>query len=99
MYQGRTQEFIQVVTFFFKRLLPHPLPVVPENHPETINSTDPGGGSQHSPPVMVNLCKKVPGKKVSGNKTLEKRPNFIKSSEKMSLEIKSCVLDFRDFFS
>ena len=76
MYQGRTQEFIQVVTFFFKRLLPHPLPVVPENHPETINSTDPGGGSQHSPPVMVNLCKKVPGKKVSGNKTLEKKTEF-----------------------
>ena len=39
-----------------------------------------------------NLCKKVPGKKVSGKKpgikTLEKSPNFLKSLEKMSLEIK-----------
>jgi len=31
-------------------------------------------------------------------KTLEKSPNFIKSFEKMSLEIKSCVLDSLDFF-
>ena len=47
---------------------------------------------------VLNLCKKVPRKKVSGKKnleikTLEKSPNFLKSLEKMSLEIKSCVLD------
>ena len=49
-----------------------------------------------------NLCKKVPGKEVSEKnveiKTLEKSPNFLKSFEKMSLEIKSCVLDSWDFF-
>jgi len=32
-------------------------------------------------------------------KTLEKSLNFIKSLEKMSPEIKSCVLDSWDFFS
>ena len=50
-----------------------------------------------------NLSKKVPGKKVSGkkpgNKTLEKSPNFLKSFEKVSLEIKSCVLDSWNFFT
>ena len=40
----------------------------------------------------MNLCKKVPGKKVTGDKNL-------KSLEKMSLEIKSRVLDSWDFFS
>ena len=29
---------------------------------------------------------------------MEKSPNFLKSLEKMSLEIKSCVLDSWDFF-
>ena len=51
----------------------------------------------------TNLCKKVPGKKFLEKnleiKTLEKSPNFIKSLGKMSLEIKSCVLDSWDFFS
>ena len=52
----------------------------------------------------MNLCKKVPGKKVSEKKTLEiktfeKSPNFVKFLEKMSLEIKSCVLDSGDYFS
>ena len=50
-----------------------------------------------------NLCKKVPRKKVSGKNleinTLEKNPNFIKFLKKMSLEIKSCVLDSWDIFS
>ena len=49
-----------------------------------------------------NLCKKVPGKKFLEKnleiKTLEKSPNFLKSLEKMSLEIKSCVLGSWDFF-
>ena len=31
-------------------------------------------------------------------KILEKSPNFLKSLEKMSLEIKSCVSDSWDFF-
>ena len=53
--------------------------------------------------LLKNLCKKAQGKKVSGKKnpeikTLEKSPNFIKSLEKMSLEIKSCVLDSWAFF-
>ena len=56
-----------------------------------------GGGGK------LNLCKKFPGKKVSGKKqleikTLEKSPNFIKSLEKLSVEIKSGVLDSQDFF-
>ena len=50
----------------------------------------------------MNLCKKVPGKsswkKNLEIKTLEKYPNFLKSLEKMSLEIKSCVLDSWDLF-
>ena len=58
----------------------------------------------------MNLCKKVPGKKFLEKnleiKNLEKSPNFLKSLEKMSLEIKSCVLipgtflvgNFRTFF-
>jgi len=51
----------------------------------------------------VNLCKKVPGKKVSGEKnleikTLEKKSEFYQVLEKMSLEIKSCVLESWDFF-
>ena len=53
--------------------------------------------------MTTNLCKKVPGKKVSGkkpgNKNFGKSPNFLKSLEKMLLEIKSCVLDSWDFFS
>ena len=48
-----------------------------------------GGGG-----VKLNLCRKVPGKKVSGKKQLE-----IKTLEKMSVEIKSGVLDSWDFFS
>ena len=43
--------------------------------------------------VEKNQCKKVPGKKGLGKnleiKTLEKSPNFLKSLEKRSLEIKS----------
>ena len=51
-----------------------------------------GGGGQ------IDSMKKIPGKKVSGKKqleikTLEKSPNFIKSLEKLSVEIKSGVLD------
>lgn len=46
---GAYTGIIQVVTY----LLQHPLPVVPKNHLETINSTDPGGGSQHSPLFYV----------------------------------------------
>ena len=47
--------------------------------------------------------KESPGKKSFWKKnleikTLEKSPNFIKSLEKRSLEIKSCVLDSWDFF-
>ena len=54
--------------------------------------------------IWMNLCKKVPGKKVYGKKTWKeklwgKNPNFLKSLEKMSLEIKSCILDSWDFFS
>ena len=37
-------------------------------------------------------------KKNPGNKTFEKSPNFLKSLEKISLKINSCVLDSRDFF-
>ena len=55
--------------------------------------------------IQGNLCKKVPGKKVSGKnleiKTLEKSRNFLKSLEKKSLKIKSCVLGLfsvRTFF-
>ena len=58
-----------------------------------------GGGS-------ANLFKKVSGKKFLEKnleiKTLEikeKNPNFLKSLGKMSLDIKSCVLDSWDFFS
>ena len=53
--------------------------------------------------IVLNLRKKVPGKKFLEKnleiKTLEKSSNFLKSLEKMSLEIKSCVLDSWDFFS
>ena len=43
--------------------------------------------------------RKSRGKK-TGNKNFGKKsPNFLKSLEKMSLEIKSCVLDSWDFFS
>ena len=53
-------------------------------------------------PKAWNLCKQVLGKKFLKKnleiKTLEKSPNFLKFMEKMSLEIKSCVLDSWDFF-
>ena len=45
--------------------------------------------------IETNLCKKVPGKSFRKKnleiKTLEKSPNFLKSLEKVSLEIKSYV--------
>jgi len=51
---------------------------------------------------VTNLCKKVPGKKVSGkkpgNKNFGKKSEFSQVLGKMSLEIKSCVLDSWDFF-
>ena len=44
----------------------------------------------------------LPGKKFMKKnlqiKTLEKSPNFLRFLEKMSLEIKSCVLDSWNFF-
>ena len=45
------------------------------------------------------MIRKSREKKVSGKKSERKKiPNFLKSLEKMSLEIKSCVLDSWDFF-
>ena len=46
----------------------------------------------------MNLCKKSFWKKPANKNFGKKRPNFLKSLEKMSLEIKSCVLDSWDFF-
>ena len=55
--------------------------------------------------ILLNLnrinriyVRKSRGKKNLEIKTLEKSPNFLKSLEKISLEIKSCVLDSWDFF-
>ena len=45
-----------------------------------------------------NLCKKVLEKNLEIT-TSEKSPNFLNCLEKMSLEIKSCVLDSWVFFS
>jgi len=48
----------------------------------------------------MNLCKKVPGKNVSGKINLEiKSLNFLKSLEKMALEIVSCVCFYSWDFS
>jgi len=49
-----------------------------------------------------NLCKKVPGKKVSGkkpgNKNFRKKSEFYQVLGKNVTGIKSCVLDSWDFF-